>query len=1498
MKKFLALFLALVMCIPFAVFQSVLAEDAQITSLTTLPSKIYGIVEGNKVNLPTGYSNATSTDVDGITLTPTWTGLNFTFGDKAQTGELLRYTAAYTAPEGYVFASSLATATENTSLSADGKTLTYTFFTYVIPKNAVYIDDNGSDLVEDYAEGNYEKPYATINKALAALGDDGVIVVKDYVTVSGDIGKGFENANVVIMGWDADSTIEMEKSIRFHMNSTELRDMTLYQTAGSYPGIYAQGNKLTLGDPNYTDFVITKYTGTDVSGVVTQLMATGDGGTFDGGEVIINRGTYDNVYASGYGWTTVNGNVKWTINGGKINSFTAGTQAGKKDGYHAINGNIYTEINGGTITTFNVVGYGGSTTTDTDGNTLYYASVNGDVNTVINGGSVHYIYGVKNQAQYLSGNLSLEINGGTFTGSNGSTKILQNLATSDTSEISIDYVDYPGNKETLLKKINTTGLSYIYGNAYYVDSTNGNDTSHDGLTPATAFATVGTAFAKFDATNGGRVYICGDYSPKASKWVDNSGRAKVEIYGYNDGRVIFDASMEFKGDTVIDNIGIVVAEPYKSIRSIASHFVIGENVEVTYADGVSSSAHLQFSPSVYTGTNGTVTAELNGGILGLTYGGELGGAIYEGDLNWIIDGAQLIKASEFILGSYYSKAPTMRTNSALVDGDINLTVNSGTISASIVTTYAYGPITGDVNVIINGGTVSGNVTLGANKAATEAVTITENKVETTYTPGIDGNVYVEINGGSVTGKITTKNRIDGSRIAIANNGLTPAFTASSFDYVIYNQKNGTVKPVYNSDGTVSFSIVPSSSALPIVVDGIELAKNDSNIYTLSKGSHTISYENEQSLSAAFVITPPRYGMTPITKVVQTGGANTYNEIGNCTASDIIWSPAHTKFEYDTEYTATVTLSSGADGLTFNAGDLLDGINVNANNKHSTYKSLTAELNDKADTVTVKVSFDAIPTPTPENTTQTLTGIFTTMRAGSNLNPAVVTITGKDNPGIVFTPTVTENGVNGSYSVPNIPIGTYTVEIRKPGYIPYIYDNLEIYSGRNIEIDADLLYPGDIDSSGSVDIDDLVIYLRTFSSTVSDEVLEKADIFEDSSYNVSGIAQIKANLGMSETDIMRNEKSRTMSFANTYYKLTIEKKLNIGYIGGSITANSGNKYYGYDEQFYDWMCSAFPEAEINYVQAGIGNTGSNYGIFRLESQLMRKTENVPDLVFLEYAVNDFNTFGQAHIEMLMESLILNVYKINPNADICILLTALSGYTVPRAAHIKVAEYYGIPVIDVGSPSGALNTAVGDCKVTTNDNLHPNTAGYELYTRIMRDRFEPYLIGNKRPATASLETRALPAPLKTNLILNPAFIDPASSEVIKTGSWATTSYSATNTLSAKYLSSKIPGDTMTFKFKGSSFGFIFMKFTNMGIMEYSVDGGDYKMFNAGGSQRYNHAQTYYIEDDLNPGEHTVTVRVTGYDAASSNNVYLPTSTANLKQSENCDVGICALLYNKVD
>ena len=81
-----------------------------------------------------------------------------------------------------------------------------------------------------------------------------------------------------------------------------------------------------------------------------------------------------------------------------------------------------------------------------------------------------------------------------------------------------------------------------------------------------------------------------------------------------------------------------------------------------------------------------------------------------------------------------------------------------------------------------------------------------------------------------------------------------------------------------------------------------------------------------------------------------------------------------------------------------------------------------------------------------------------------------------------------------------------------------------------------------------------------------------------------------------------------------------QKVTIGVIGGSITGGAGASSWekSYGPLVAEWWRQTFPQAHINFVNAGIGGTGSLYGAVRCARDLL---VHKPDFVITEFAVND-------------------------------------------------------------------------------------------------------------------------------------------------------------------------------------------------------------------------------------------------------------------------------------
>lgn len=152
--------------------------------------------------------------------------------------------------------------------------------------------------------------------------------------------------------------------------------------------------------------------------------------------------------------------------------------------------------------------------------------------------------------------------------------------------------------------------------------------------------------------------------------------------------------------------------------------------------------------------------------------------------------------------------------------------------------------------------------------------------------------------------------------------------------------------------------------------------------------------------------------------------------------------------------------------------------------------------------------------------------------------------------------------------------------------------------------------------------------------------------------------------------------------NTQKKLTSSEPTRIAYLGGSITQQEGWRVLT-----QNWFKERYPNAELVEIPAGLGGTNSQLGAFRVGRDVI---QHQPDLVFIEFAVND----GQTHRKPLteaMEGIIRQIWKANPATDICFVYT-ISDKLIPytedgkyfakAAAHMeKIADYYAIPSINM-------------------------------------------------------------------------------------------------------------------------------------------------------------------------------------------------------------------------
>lgn len=198
----------------------------------------------------------------------------------------------------------------------------------------------------------------------------------------------------------------------------------------------------------------------------------------------------------------------------------------------------------------------------------------------------------------------------------------------------------------------------------------------------------------------------------------------------------------------------------------------------------------------------------------------------------------------------------------------------------------------------------------------------------------------------------------------------------------------------------------------------------------------------------------------------------------------------------------------------------------------------------------------------------------------------------------------------------------------------------------------------------------------------------------------------------------------------FSKLAQKKAVTIVYFGGSITNHEGYRIYS-----EEWFKQNFPGSEITAINAGIGGTGSDLGVFRMDDDVMAHN---PDLVFIEFAVNDSRT-DSLTISRSMEGIVRKLMKHCPESDICFLYTLnqpmlddlLKG-NLFRSMRImeNVAEHYEIPSVNFSMD--VVDLLVNDSlifkgekkvdnvseKIFTTDGTHPTLDyGHKIYTKTL-------------------------------------------------------------------------------------------------------------------------------------------------------------------------------------
>lgn len=265
--------------------------------------------------------------------------------------------------------------------------------------------------------------------------------------------------------------------------------------------------------------------------------------------------------------------------------------------------------------------------------------------------------------------------------------------------------------------------------------------------------------------------------------------------------------------------------------------------------------------------------------------------------------------------------------------------------------------------------------------------------------------------------------------------------------------------------------------------------------------------------------------------------------------------------------------------------------------------------------------------------------------------------------------------------------------------------------------------GDVDVDTYITASDLVMLRKILLGTVEPQSVNTANVNQKGGIDLKDLVRLKKIM----VEVFGDFIEYGTPLTHTYKKLTEDKELKVVYFGGSVTSGTGStnsSTYSWRALSGNWLKSKFPNAEITTINAAIGESGTFLGTYRVQDDVIAKN---PDLVFIEYAINDHYKSATKEVAALQyETIVREIRTALPKCDIVTILVTDKDVVDNKAlfdtaqGHKEIAEYYGIPVINVGQ---YLWTTIG--QTTTDwydyytDVVHPTNLGYSIYFQCIEE-----------------------------------------------------------------------------------------------------------------------------------------------------------------------------------
>jgi hypothetical protein len=347
-------------------------------------------------------------------------------------------------------------------------------------------------------------------------------------------------------------------------------------------------------------------------------------------------------------------------------------------------------------------------------------------------------------------------------------------------------------------------------------------------------------------------------------------------------------------------------------------------------------------------------------------------------------------------------------------------------------------------------------------------------------------------------------------------------------------------------------------------------------------------------------------------------------------------------------------------------------------------------------------------------------------------------------------------------------------------------------------------------------------------------------------------------------------------------------VNLVYMGGSLTAAAGvgnaavTSWRRLFTRYVYERCHRVYHCQPMEVMAAIGAMESYGAVFTIERNVK---PHLPVLAFVEFCVNDSGVPDKRLAQKGVEGIIRQLKRCPTQPDVVLIGAGVRPGTfdspdglVDHSLHRELADYYGLPFIDVQSYIHRVlkerNQTWDDVSIVfeNGDNWHLNDYGNTLWFECMREWFEDqwqrYDLNPTAVSQTELKSPMVSDELEFTKLVNPVKRNKA---IVKEGSWE----KKDSALVPWYLDNLLvgrPGDKLTFTFAGTAIGMLNLVHCNGLKIEAKLDGkeiaGPYTNFGI------EFGKFFILGHGLESGEHVLELTV-GEPMTKKNKLEDPTA-----------------------